>query len=388
MCNPGASKVNSDSLFPSGGPSSPSGTGVFPSQTIAALIRDRTISSTREFAADMIQPASLDLRLGQVAYRVQASFLPGPVATVEEKIDTLGMHEIDLEGGAVLERGCVYIVPLLEHLALDNRIAAFANPRSSTGRLDVFTRLITDRSSRFDAVLRGYHGRLYAEVSPRTFSILVRTGSRLSQLRLHRGTPAVPATRLRQLQDEIGLVDPEMESGAVQRDGGLPLRLDLEGDGPGSLIGYRAKHHTGIVDIDRVGEYDAADFWEPIHARPGRGIILNPDDFYVLSTREAITVPPDHAAEMIAYDTEVGEFRVHYAGFFDPGFGWVEAGGGGSRAVLEVRSHDVPFLLEHEQVIGGLRYLRLTDISDRLYGRDIGSAYQGQRLQLSKHFRT
>ena len=381
--------MNSDSLFPSGGLSSPSGTGVFPSQTIAALIRDRTISATREFSADMIQPASLDLRLGQVAYRVQASFLPGPTASVEEKIDTLGMHEIDLEGGAVLERGCVYIVPLLEHLALDNRIAAFANPRSSTGRLDVFTRLITDRSSRFDAVARGYQGRLYAEVSPRTFSILARTGSRLSQLRLHRGTPAVPASRLRQLQDEFGLVDPEMGGGGVsQRDGGLPLRLDLEGDGPDSLIGYRAKHHTGIVDIDRVAEYDAADFWEPIHARKGRGIILNPDDFYVLSTREAITVPPDHAAEMIAYDTEVGEFRVHYAGFFDPGFGWARAGGGGSRAVLEVRSHDVPFLLEHEQVIGGLRYLRLTDISDKVYGRDIGSAYQGQRLQLSKHFRT
>ena len=338
----------------------------------------------------MIQPASLDLRLGQVAYRVQASFLPGPAASVEEKIDTLGMHEIDLEGGAVLERGCVYIVPLLEHLALDNRIAAFANPRSSTGRLDVFTRLITDRSSRFDAVARGYQGRLYAEVSPRTFSILARTGSRLSQLRLHRGTPAISSLRpaCGNCRTRSAWSTRRWAGGASQRDGGLPLRLDLEGDGSDTLIGYRAKHHTGIVDIDRVAEYDAADFWEPIHARKGRGIILNPDDFYVLSTREAITVPPDHAAEMIAYDTEVGEFRVHYAGFFDPGFGWAQAGGGGSRAVLEVRSHDVPFLLEHEQVIGGLRYLRLTDISDKLYGRDIGSAYQGQRLQLSKHFRT
>jgi len=379
--------VTSDSLFPTGGPSSPSGTGIFPSQTIEALIRDRTIASTSEISRDMIQPASLDLRLGPVAYRVRASFLPGPEASVEEKVEALGMHAIDLAGGAVLERGCVYIVPLLEHLALDNRIAAFANPRSSTGRLDVFTRLITDRASRFDAVARGYHGRLYAEVSPRTFSILVRQGSRLSQLRLHRGTPAIPATRLRQLQQEIGLVDPEMPD-AGSREGGLPLRLDLEGDGGDSLIGFRAKHHSGIVDFDVVGGYDASDYWEPIHARPGRGIILNPDDFYVLSTREAITVPPDHAAEMIAYDTEVGEFRVHYAGFFDPGFGWDGAGGAGSRAVLEVRSHDVPFLLEHEQVIGGLRYLRLTDISDRLYGSGIGSAYQGQRLQLSKHFRT
>lgn len=362
--------------------------GILPSQLLREAVEAGALFACRPIREGQIQPASLDLRLGRRAWRVRASFLPGPDGTVAERIERHAMHGIDLAQGAVLERGCVYIVPLLEHLALDNRIAAFANPRSSTGRLDVFTRLITDRSSRFDAVARGYQGRLYAEVSPRTFSIVVRTGSRLSQLRLHRGTPAVPASHLRQLQDRIGLVTPEMESGASQRDGGLPLRLDLEGDGPGSLIGYRAKHHTGIVDVDLVGQYDAADFWEPIHARPGRGIILNPDDFYVLSTREAITVPPDHAAEMIAYDTEVGEFRVHYAGFFDPGFGWAEAGGGGSRAVLEVRSHDVPFLLEHEQVIGGLRYLRLTDTSDRLYGRDIGSSYQGQRLQLSKHFRT
>ena len=342
----------------------------------------------------MIQPASLDLRLGALAYRMPASFLPGPEATVEQKIDTVEWPEIDLRNGAVLERGCVYLVPLMEHLSLDSRIGAFANPRSSTGRLDVFTRLITDRSSRFDTVARGYRGRLYAEISPRTFPILVRTGSRLNQIRLHRGTATlatrlfIPGTRLRQLQDEFGLVDPEMASDSGHREGGLPLRLDLEGDGRDSLIGYRAQRHTGIVDMDRVGGYDAADFWEPIHARPGRGIILNPDDFYILFTRESIRVPPDHAAEMIAYDTEVGEFRVHYAGFFDPGFGWDEAGGAGSRAVLEVRSHDVPFLLEHEQVIGRLRYLPLTDTSDKVYGSGIGSAYQGQRLQLSKHFRT
>lgn len=386
--------MTSESLFPSSDPTSASWAGIFPSQAIQALINDGTIKASSEFITkDMVQPASLDLRLGTVAYRVPASFLPGPDATVQEKIETLAVHEIDLKRGAVLERGCVYIVPLLEHLALDSRIWAFANPKSSTGRLDVFTRLITDRSSRFDAVARGYRGPLYAEISPRTFSILVRTGSRLNQIRLHRGTAtlatklSIPGTELRRLQDEIGLVHPEMESDSGHREGGLPLRLDLEGESSDAVIGYRAQRHTGILDVDRVAGYDAADFWEPIHARPGRGITLNPDDFYILSTREAITVPPDHAAEMIAYDTEVGEFRVHYAGFFDPGFGWAEAGGG-SRAVLEVRSHDVPFLLEHEQVIGRLRYLRLTDTSDKVYGTGIGSAYQGQRLQLSKHFRT
>ena len=387
--------MSTESLFPaSGETASATWAGIFPSQTIQALINDGTIRASPDFiTGDMVQPASLDLRLGSEAYRVPASFLPGPGATVREKIDALAVHRVDLAGGAVLERGCVYIVPLLEHLALDSRIGGFANPKSSTGRIDVFTRLITDRSSRFDTVARGYRGPLFAEISPRTFSILVRTGSRLNQIRLHRGTAtlatklAIPGTELRRLQDEVGLVDPEMEGDSGHREGGLPLRLDLEGDGRDALIGYRAQRHTGIVDVDLVGGCDAADFWEPIHARPGRGIVLNPDDFYILSTREAIKVPPDHAAEMIAYDTEVGEFRVHYAGFFDPGFGWAAAGGGGSRAVLEVRSHDVPFLLEHEQVIGRLRYLRLTDTSDRIYGRDIGSSYQGQRLQLSKHFR-
>ncbi len=379
--------MNSEALFPTDGAASSSRTGIFPSQTIEALIRDKTIQAREEITKDLIQPASLDLRLGPVAYRVRASFLPGPDSTVLEKIEALGMHEIDLDDGAVLERGCVYIVPLLEHLALDQRIGAFANPKSSTGRLDVFTRLITDRSNRFDAVARGYSGRLYAEVSPRTFSILVRTGSRLSQIRLHRGTPGIPSSRLRLLQAQIGLVRPEMDDDAAGRDGGLPIRLDLEGNGNGTIIGYRAKRHAGVIDIDRVADYEAIDFWEPIQAHRGRGIVLDPDDFYILSTRETITVPPDHAAEMIAYDTRVGEFRVHYAGFFDPGFGWSEAGGNGSRAVLEVRSHDVPFLLEHEQVIGGLRYLKLTDAADRLYGSGIGSAYQGQQLQLSKHFR-
>ena len=379
--------MESELPLSSGGLSSPTGTGIFPSQQILALIRDKRITAIPDIEPDMIQPASLDLRLGPVAYRVKASFVPGPGTTVKKKIEELAMHEIDLTSGAVLERGCVYIVPLLEHLALDSRIAAFANPRSSTGRLDVFTRLITDRSSRFDVVARGYQGRLYAEVSPRTFSILVRTESRLNQIRLHRGTSAISTSRLTELQKRVGLVSPQIDNDPAASDSGFSLRLDLEGDGDNTLIGYRAQHHTGIIDVDRSSGYEVADFWDPIHARTGQGIILNPDDFYILSTRESITVPPDHAAEMIAYDTEVGEFRVHYAGFFDPGFGWAGTGGGGSRAVLEVRSHDVPFLLEHEQVIGRLRYLRLTDTSDRIYGSDIGSAYQGQRLQLSKHFR-
>ena len=361
--------------------------GIFPSQTIRELLRSGEITADPGIEPDQVQPASLDLRLGQTAYRVQASFLPGPEATVEDKIRQFEMHKIDLREGAVLERGCVYIVPLMERLALSERISGFANPKSSTGRLDIFTRLITDQGNRFDWIRRGYVGPLYAEVSPRTFSVFVRAGSRLTQLRLRRGTAAVTPEQLLRLHDQIGLIDGEIDRQEIREHNSLTLRLDLAGDPVSGLVGYRAKKHSGVVDLHRVGHYDPADFWEPIQAARGGGIILNPDDFYILATRESVTVPPDHAAEMVAYDTLVGEFRVHYAGFFDPGFGYAPEGGGGSRAVLEVRSHDVPFLLEHEQIVGRLRYERLTDTPDRLYGTSIGSSYQGQGLQLAKQFR-
>jgi dCTP deaminase len=365
----------------------PRSNGIFPSQTIAAVLRDGEIEADERIAPEQIQPSSLDLRLGRIAYRVQASFLPGPETLVVDKIRDFEMHAIDLTDGAVLEKGCVYIVPLMERLRLSERVSAFANPKSSTGRLDVFTRLITDRARRFDLVGRGYHGPLYAEVSPRTFSILVRAGSRLTQLRLRRGTSAVGPDELLRLHQAVGLVDTEIDRQEVREHNSLSLRLDLSGNARDGLVGYRAKKHTAVIDVDRVGQYEPDDFWEPIAARAGRGIILNPDDFYILATREAITVPPDHAAEMVAYDTLVGEFRVHYAGFFDPGFGYDPAGGPGSRAVLEVRSHDVPFLLEHEQIVGRLRYERLTDVPDKLYGPAIGSSYQGQALALSKQFK-
>jgi dCTP deaminase len=367
--------------------SGPDRTGIFPSQAIAALVRAGDVTATPPIGADQVQPASLDLRLGRVAYRVRASFLPGPEATVEAKIREFEMHQIDLAGGAVLEKGCVYIVPLFERLALPERISAFANPKSSTGRLDIFTRLITDQATRFDLVRRGYAGPLYAEVSPRTFSVFVRAGSHLNQLRFRRGTASVGPDALLRLHDEFRLVDGAIDRQEVRDHESLSLRLDLRGEPKGRLIGYRAKKHAGVIDLDRIGHYEAEDFWEPIVARGGTGIVLNPDDFYILATREAITVPPDHAAEMVAYDTLVGEFRVHYAGFFDPGFGWVERGPGGAKAVLEVRSHDVPFLIEHDQIVGRLRYERLTDRPDRLYGAAIGSSYQGQGLMLAKQFR-
>jgi len=364
----------------------PHNTGVLPYQSLRELVRAREIFAVEPIEPEQFQPASLDLRLGHVAYRVRASFLPGGGATVQQKIQQFGMHEIDLTKGAVLEKGCVYIVPLMEQLALSSRIAGIANPKSSTGRLDVFTRVIADGATVFDRIDAGYEGRLYIEIAPRTFSILVRKGSRLVQLRLRRGQPSSNAAALRRLQETSRLVDLPAGQETI-RDDTIGVTLDLSGDPATRLVGFRAKQHTDVVDVDARQAYDPADYWDPMHARSGTGIILNPDDFYILATKEFVRVPPDHAAEMVAYDTLVGEFRVHYAGFFDPGFGWNPDGGPGSKAVLEVRSHEVPFVLEHEQIVGWLRYERLTSPPDRLYGQGIGSHYQAQGLQLGKQFK-
>jgi dCTP deaminase len=370
----------------------PSDQGILPDRMIAALAEQGGIRALYPFAPDQIQPASLDLRLGSIAYRVRASFLPGPGITVDHRITELKLHEFSLIDGAVLETGCVYIVPLLEHLALPADIAAATNPKSSTGRLDVFTRVIADETRGFDRVAAGYRGPLYAEISPKTFPVLVREGSRLSQLRLRRGDAALSAEALERLHARERLVD---RAEAVMGDG-IAVSVDLSGNGVRhdaaanghGVVGYRAKHHTAVIEVERRAAYDAADFWEPITARADKSLILDPDEFYILASTEAVQVPPDYAAEMVPFDPLVGEFRVHYAGFFDPGFGYAGAGGLGSRAVLEVRSREVPFILEHGQVVGRLVYEKMLARPDQLYGSGIGSNYQAQGLKLSKHFRS
>ncbi|KAB2939422.1 MAG: 2'-deoxycytidine 5'-triphosphate deaminase [Hyphomicrobium sp.] len=336
--------------------------GILPSQAIRAMIDVGQIKLAEPLLANQLQPASLDLRLGNIAYRVRASFLPGKGEKVAAKLDDLQLHAISLSQGAVLETGCVYVAPLLESLALPDDLCAATNPKSSTGRLDVFTRVIADGVSAFDQIPAGYQGPLYAEICPQTFSVVVRRGSRLSQIRFRRG-----GSEAKPVQD-------------------IALSVDLSGDKDG-LVGYRAKRHTGLVDVDAVGACAMLDYWEPIYVRGKKRLILDPDQFYILASKEAVHVPPDQAAEMVPFNPLVGEFRVHYAGFFDPGFGHAEAGGAGSRAVLEVRSHKVPFILEDGQTIGRLVYERLTDTPELLYGRDLASHYQAQGLKLSKHFK-
>ncbi len=357
-------------------------TGILPASQLRTMIHRGRLQALKEIEEAQIQPASLDLRLGAVAWRIRASFLPGPEATVKSRIDQLALHQIDLTKGAVFEAGCVYVVPLLESVALPYRVSGVANPKSSTGRLDVFTRLIADRAQEFDRIAPGYEGPLYAEVSPRSFSILVREGSRLNQLRLRRGSPPFSDTELRRLQQEQGIV-----AGEADISDGIALTVDLKGAGFNELVGYRAKRHAGLIDVDKPGAHDVSDFWEPIRARHDATMVLDPNEFYILASREAVSIPPEYAAEMVPYNPLVGEFRVHYAGFFDPGFGYSEAGGAGSRAVLEVRSHEVPFILSHGQIIGRLVFERLTEPPERVYGQGIGSHYQAQGLKLSKHFR-
>lgn len=356
-------------------------TGVLSSQQLKTLIADGRISASPAIIPEQIQPASLDLRLGTTAYRVRASFLAGQNRSVVDRLAEFEMHRIDLSEGAVLEKGCVYVVPLMESLDLPGDVQAVANAKSSTGRLDLLTRTIVDGGTEFDRIPAGYKGPLYAEICPRSFSVLVRPGMRLNQIRFRDGDAMLDDEALRNLHNTTPLVD-----GSPVIEGGLGFSVDLR-PGPGDVVGYRAKPHTGVIDLDRLNHYDPAQFWDQVRTRDEQ-IILDPGAFYILVSREAVTIPPEFAAEMAPYLAMVGEFRVHYAGFFDPGFGHDAAGGAGSRGVLEVRCHEAPFVLEHGQVVGRLVYERMSEVPETLYGAGIASNYQGQGLKLSKHFRS
>ena len=353
--------------------------GVLADHQITAMIASGQIRATAPVAPGQIQPASLDLRLGDVAYRVRASFLAGRNRTVADRLTQFQMHKIDLTGGAVLEKGCVYVVPLIESLNLPQGMTAAASAKSSIGRLDLLTRVITDRGIEFDRVPEGYSGPLYVEICPRSFSVVAETGQMLNQIIFRNGKTIMDDAALRALHDHSPIVSGE----AVISDG-LGFSVDLK-PVDSDLVGYRAKPHTGVIDLSKLGHYDPAEYWEEVRTEHG-WIILDPGAFYILVSREAIAIPPMAAAEMAPYIAMVGEFRVHYAGFFDPGFGYAEAGGAGSRGVLEVRCHEAPFVLEHGQIVGRLVYEHMAAMPDALYGRDIKSNYQGQGLKLSKHF--
>ncbi|QBX35582.1 2'-deoxycytidine 5'-triphosphate deaminase [Paracoccus liaowanqingii] len=353
--------------------------GVLPDHRIRDLIARGAIRADLPVTPEQIQPASLDLRLGTTALRLRASFLAGRGKRIADRLDDFCMHRMDLSEGAVLERGCVYLIPLQEAITLPAGISAVANAKSSTGRLDLLTRLVTDDGTEFDRLPEGYDGPLYAEICPRSFSVLVRPGMRLNQLRLRQGQAALTDAELTALHAEQPLVG----GAPALIDQGLGFSVDLR-PAAGDLVGYRARPHSGVIDLDRIGAYPTTEFWDELRTTQGR-LILDPGAFYILVSRESVAIPADYAAEMAPYLAMVGEFRVHYAGFFDPGFGIGDAGAG-ARGVLEVRCHEAPFVLEHGQTVGRLVYERMSGRPERLYGEGIRSNYQGQGLKLAKQF--
>jgi dCTP deaminase len=368
----------------------PTGEGILPSQEIFDLVQTGKICSpTRDITEDQIQPSSIDLRLSNEAHKVRASFLPGRSTTLLNKAKANGMlvETVDISDGALFEPGDIYIIPLMETLDLPSNVYGIANPKSSTGRLDIFTRLITEFGDEFDRVRTGYHGgKLYIEVISQTFPIVVRAGMKLNQLRFGRGRRGVVGEdRLRELDQSSFLIQPDEETGQATIDRGLRLHVDLQGNGSG-IIGYQAKKKASPIDLDLIDHYEVADFWIPIDK--GSECILEPGEFYILASKERVRVPPDLAAEMLPYDLATQEFRVHYAGFFDPGFGYGREGEiPGTRAVLEVRANEMPILLEDDQFVGRLNYFNMSEKPNKVYGGLIGSNYQQQGLTLSKQFK-
>jgi dCTP deaminase len=369
----------------------PRKTGILPSQEIRELIQNRKILSFAPIEDKQIQPASIDLRLGHVAYRVQASFLPGRASSIKSKINDLKLTETDLTRPALLERGAVFVIPVIEQLALPFDISGAANPKSTTGRLDIFTRLVTDGGDEFEQVPKGYKGELYVEIVSRTFPIILQTGTKLTQLRFVRGNPpAATDNALERFEQTEGLVYYENGDAPAKAvvGGGIRMSIDLAGSEGSRIVAYKGRRNCPPVDLSQFGAYDAAQFWYAIAAPGSRRLVLDPGDFYILASRERISVPSNWAAEMTQFDPSIGEFSVHYAGFFDPGFGYGVGGEiKGTKAVLEVRAHEVPILLEDRQVVGRLMYHKMASVPDKLYGQAIGSSYQQQGLALSKQFR-
>lgn len=385
--------------------------GVLASQQIKDLINSGIVRAETPVQDEQIQPASLDLRLGSIALRVRASFLAGAGTSISDRLAGFEMHRLDLSEGAVLEKGCVYIVPLVESVSLPLDMDAVANAKSSTGRLDLLTRAVTDGGTEFDHIPAGYRGKLYVEICPLSFSVVVHAGMTLNQIRFRRGRVKLNDEELLQLHKEESLVkttpptEPvildglgfsvDLKLSAANRPGrhtnpkkkkrhASPAQKDFFPGAEGPHIGYRARRHTDVLDLRKIGAHHPLDYWDKVYSIDGR-IVLDPGAFYILMSREAVHIPPNFAAEMTPY-TAAGEFRVHYAGFFDPGFG--HGKGPASRGVLEVRCHDAPFVLEHGQVVGRLVYERMDQPPDKLYGKSSKSNYQGQKLKLSKHFMT
>lgn len=380
-------KLTHETLFPS---RLPSGDGILPSQELRDFVSTGKIRSSIDITEEQIQPSSIDLRLSNEAYRVRASFLPGKSTTLLNKATANGMlnQTLDISNPTLLEPGIIYIIPLMESLDLPPDVYGIANPKSTTGRLDIFTRLITEPGDEFERVRKGYKGRLFIEVVSQTFPIVVQAGMKLNQLRFGRGRfNPTGDTTLKELDQGRPLTEADEETSESNIDRGLRITVDLQGIGSG-IVAYRANRHSPPIDLGKINHYDVTDFWTPLYKNDRLQCVLEPGEFYILASKQRVRVPPDFAAEMLPYDLATQEFRVHYAGFFDPGFGYGLTGEvPGTRAVLEVRASQMPILLEDDQFVGRLNYYKMSKTPDMVYGGNIGSSYQQQGLALSKQFK-
>ncbi len=369
--------------------------GVLSSRFLKDAVKKGRIRAMEPVEDAQIQPASMDLRLGSKAYRLISSFLPEG-GNVFERLGTEGgselvMYEFDISDGGILEKGHVYLIPLMEELDLPADVFGKANPKSTTGRLDIFARVLTDKSPRFDDIAKGYSGPLFLEVMPRSFTVRVKKGISLAQMRLMKGDCVLTDAGIRSLHEEHRILyngDEHLEAKDVFISRGLFMRVDLSGDAPGATIGYKSKKNSHVVDLAKRNHYNIEEFWEPVHRNKKGTLILEPEDFYILSSKERIRIPPSYAAEMVPYEAGSGELRTHYAGFFDPGFGYGAKGEvKGTKAVLEVRAHDVPFMIADGQTFCKLFFEKMLEAPEKAYGPQIGSSYQFQGVTLSKQFR-
>ena len=369
--------------------------GYLTNQSIELACHEGMIHSRVSLLASQFQPVSLDLRLGSHAYRIQSSFLPEN-DTVDTKLNEVKLYKIDLRDGGILEKGAIYLIPLLEELAFPEKFQGRTNPKSSTGRLDMFTRVIVDHGHRFDEIPNGYRGKMYLEVIPRSFPVRVREGLRLNQLRVFQGDPHLSDVQLKNHYKKTPILfgDGGRPVGVekVKVDNGLFISLDLAGARKDRIVAYKAKTNSSVIDMSLNRHYHPMDFWEPITLTQIRNkrLILEPESFYIMMSKEKICIWPHLLAEMVAYEPNSGELRTHYAGFFDPGFGW--HGGKtlknqGTSAVMEVRPHDVPFMVEDGQTFCRLKFESVIEKPTKVYGKKIKSNYHSQELALSKYFK-
>jgi len=329
------------------------------------------------FKKSQIQPSSIDLSLSDECYEIKTSFL-SPDSKVRDKLNKIYSKKINLKTSKIFKKNKTYIVRLNETLHLNNSISGHCNPKSSTGRLNIFCRTILDYCDEYEKIPKNYNGEIFLEITTRSFDIKISKGDKLNQMRLRKKTNNYLNDKdLKKINKRNALIFTNKKN-IIEN--GLRISVDLSNDN--KICAYVAKKTSLNINFSKISFYEIKKFWKPL--KPvNNSLIIEKNKFYILKSREKIRIPSNLAGEMIPYDTGIGDFRAHYAGFFDPGFGDPK----GSYAVLEVKTNELPFILEDGQTIARIKYEKLNKKTFLVYGSIINSNYQNQKLALSKHFK-